>query len=478
MKFLGILILFISITPVLCQESLQKVLNEIYVQPFYKHANLGISVREVKDGHLIAGIAKDKMMIPASTLKIITTLTARKKLGSDFRFETVLTYDGEISSDGILHGNIYIKGSGDPTLGGGRIPGNPNLKEWENNMVKAITLAGINCIEGDIVAITNSEDTPPIADSWQWHDLGNYYASGSFQLNVNENLYNIYYNRNLPLKEEAKISYIEPYIPLLDIKSQVVLDSSHTEDKAFIYGVPYTYQREVHGSIPKGKTLFKIKGAIPDPPMFLAYRLYNALGQSNVSGSHYRTQKEDIPVRETNLIVKHESPILAEIIKYANESSINLYTNALFERLGQSKSFKENAVVLKSILKNDGIDVTPLHIEDGSGLSARNLMSADFMAYFLSNQMKFLSYGDIPDIFSTAGVNGTVRNLLLKSPAKGKMWIKSGSMDKVLAYAGYCKTASGKLVAFSVMLNGSTAMTMRENKTELEKILDAIYRFS
>ena len=92
--------------------------------------------------------------------------------------------------------------------------------------------------------------------------------------------------------------------------------------------------------------------------------------------------------------------------------------------------------------------------------------------------MTTMTASDIPNLMPTVGERGTVKNLLAQSPAKGKMWAKSGSMDKTLAYAGYCRTASGKLVAFSVMLNGSVARTMKENKIELEEILDAIYRFS
>jgi D-alanyl-D-alanine carboxypeptidase/D-alanyl-D-alanine-endopeptidase (penicillin-binding protein 4) len=454
------------------------VLNDIHSQAFYKHANLGVSVRDVSNGHLIASLSKDKMMIPASTLKIITTMTAKKILGDGFKFETHLKYDGELAGDGTLHGNIYIQGNGDPTLGAGRIPNNKDLKDLESQMLSDIRRAGILCIEGDIIAIVNDDESMPISESWQWNDLGNYYATGSWSINVNENLYNVYYNRNFPLGTSAKISYIEPYIPNLTIKSYVTIDSAHTADNSFIFGAPFTYQRMVRGTLPQGKNLFKIKGAIPDPPLFLAYRLYTALGQMHISESKYKTELKDNIVTEYKPIAKYYSPTLTEIIQYTNDMSINLYADALLEQIGKAKNIKGNAEILKSNLRNQGIDVTPLHIEDGSGLSPRNLLSPDLMALFLSMQMTTISEKDIPNLLPTVGVRGTVKTLLNKSSAKGKMWVKSGSMDKILTYAGYCRTASGKLVSFSVMLNGSTAKSMKENKIELEKILDAIYRFS
>lgn len=476
MKYLLFILYFTTTFLVSGQSPLQKVLNDIHSKPFFKHASLGVCVRDVTDGQLIATLSKDKMMNPASTLKLITTLTAKSTLGTTFRFKTTLSHDGVLKDDGTLHGNIYIQGSGDPTLGAGRIPGNANMKEWENYVVNEIKASGIHCIEGDIVALVNNQTSAPLGDSWQWHDIGNYYASGSWSLNINENLYSIYYNRNMNLGETAKLSYIEPYIPNLKISTFVSVDSQHTEDKAYIFGTPYNYQRDVQGTIPQGKSLFRIKGAIPDPPLFLAYRLFTALGQHHIDGSHYRTQLDTFS--DFNKIHTYVSPPLAEIIRYTNDQSINIYADALLNSIGQSSFVKKNAEILKLILQKDGLDVTAIHIEDGSGLSARNLVSPDFMTSFLVKQMTTMTASDIPNLMPTVGERGTVKNLLAQSPAKGKMWAKSGSMDKTLAYAGYCRTASGKLVAFSVMLNGSVARTMKENKIELEEILDAIYRFS
>ncbi|MBP6569597.1 MAG: D-alanyl-D-alanine carboxypeptidase, partial [Saprospiraceae bacterium] len=112
-----------------------------------------------------------------------------------------------------------------------------------------------------------------------------------------------------------------------------------------------------------------------------------------------------------------------------------------------------------------------------SGLSARNLMSPDFLTSFLLLYGKDKSMSELENLLPPAGKRGTVKNILLQSKAKGNMLVKSGSMDKILTYSGYCKTVSGRMVSFSVFLNSSTAKKMKENKTELEKILDAIYRF-
>ncbi|MBK6500649.1 MAG: D-alanyl-D-alanine carboxypeptidase [Saprospiraceae bacterium] len=142
------------------------------------------------------------------------------------------------------------------------------------------------------------------------------------------------------------------------------------------------------------------------------------------------------------------------------------------------KDITENVQIMLDNLQSMGLDTYPFNMEDGSGLSPRNLISPDLMASFLAKQSQYLGDVDFKNILPTVGESGTVKNMLGNSPAKGRMWIKSGSMGKILCYAGYARAASGRLITFAVFLNNSQAKTFKENKTELEKIIDTIYRFS
>ena len=457
------------------QGSLQDILTELSKNPFYKHSHLGIAVQDVSEQKVIADINKDKLFIPASTIKLITTLSTRQLLSDNYRFTTSLYYDGNITDEGTLQGNIYIIGKGDPTFGINKISGNPSMDEILNIFSERILQAGIRCIEGKVIAIANEKMQPPIGDSWQWNDLGNYYASGAWSINVNENSYNIYYNHDMELGAEAQISYIEPYIPRLTIDSQVTIDSAHTADNAYIFGAPFTYGRFIKGTIPQGKGLFKIKGSIPNPPLFFAYRLYALLHHKGISVDDYDTE----PVKKEGMtcIFEHHSPLLKEIIKITNDQSNNLYAEATLKALG-GKDIKENVQIILDNLKSMGLETNSVNLEDGSGLSPRNLISPYHMSSFLVKQSQFLGESNLKNVLPTVGESGTVKNMLGNSPAKGRMWIKSGSMEKVLCYAGYTRAASGKLIAFAVFLNNSPAKTFKENKTELEKILDTIYRFS
>ncbi|MBC7885768.1 MAG: D-alanyl-D-alanine carboxypeptidase/D-alanyl-D-alanine-endopeptidase [Saprospiraceae bacterium] len=464
------------------ESQLQQKIRQTSESSFYKHANLGISVRDLVTGEVLGDLEKDKMLIPASSLKLITTLVGYELLGSDFCYETAISYDGHIDSDGTLKGNIYIEGSGDPTFGSDRISGNPGAEEMVRKMVDDIRSFGIHCLEGNIISDESIYNSFPVAPTWQWNDLGNYYAAGAWGINFNENQYGIYFHRNGPIGSQTKIAYLQPYIPNLELSNEVTVDSADSGDNAYIFGGPYHYGKRIVGTIPQGKDLFRIRGSIPDPPLFLAYKVLKELESRDMGGhihmtKYYRDPKKNI----RNRISAYSSPFLKSIVKSTNDESININCESILKTLGYvirgNGSGGDGIKVIKDFLSKKKLDIAALHMEDGSGLSARNLISPDLMSKFLYMYARDNGTNFISQLLPEAGKTGTVKNLLTNSRAKGNMWVKSGSMDKTLSYSGYAKTLSGRFVSFSVMLNASSARKMKENRSELEKILEAIYLF-
>jgi len=462
---------------------LQSKIDNIASSDFYKHASLGVSVRDAKTGEVVGQVQKDKMLVPASSLKLITTLSGREILGPEFRYETKISHDGFIDTDGTLKGNLYIEGSGDPTLGSDRIKGNLNGDQLFRKIISDVKTHGITCVEGDIIADESVFNSFPISPSWQWNDLGNYYAAGAWGLNVHENEYAIYFHRNGPIGSLSRIAYFKPFVPNLELDNEVTIDDADSGDNAYIFGGPYHYGKRVVGTIPRGKNLFVVKGSLPDPPSYFSYRVLQELEKNDMGGHIYKTQyRPDTKKSSRKKITSYFSSSLNEIIKLANDRSINIYCESILKTIGIRKrnagSGGEGIAAIEDLLQSRNMDIRALHMEDGSGLSTRNLVSPDFLTNFLCNYVRDKNLNDITPLLPRVGVEGTVKFILINSPAKGNMWIKSGSMDKILTYSGYCKAASGRYVAFSVFLNASTAKKKSENKAELEKILDAIYRFS
>ena len=128
---------------------------------------------------------------------------------------------------------------------------------------------------------------------------------------------------------------------------------------------------------------------------------------------------------------------------------------------------------LKKQLFSLGFDESTFTLDDGSGLSTKNQVSADLLSRFLVQFLKSKDRALVKEIIPSVGERGTVKRLLVNSEAKGKIWAKSGSMNNVLSYTGYCETESGRFI----ILNTHDAQGKHPRRAELEKILEAIYKF-
>ncbi|MEZ4909261.1 MAG: D-alanyl-D-alanine carboxypeptidase/D-alanyl-D-alanine-endopeptidase [Saprospiraceae bacterium] len=465
------------------QPTLQNKIETILKDDFYSSSHIGVSVRDVSNNAVLADVNKDKRLVPASSLKLITTLISLELLGEDYVYKTTITHDGYIDDFGILKGNLYIEGSGDPSFGSDRIPGVPDLKAQLEIILKDIKKYGIQCIEGDIISDESVFNSFSVAPTWQWNDLGNYYAAGAWGLNVNENLYNVYFNSNKPIGSPSPIAYYEPRIPNLKLDNEVTIDSAHTGDNVYIFGGPYHYGKRAIGTVPQGKTLFKVKGSIPDPPLFFAYTLLSFLEKNDMGGLNYKTLYRTTNSKASRKkIVQYTSPPLKLLVKYANDYSINIYCESFLKTLGAEKdgmgSGANGIEVIEQYLKSNKISLENCVMADGSGLSNRNLLSPDVLTTFLTLIGSKTKFDSLYEVIPPAGIRGTVKSLFGGSSLQGKFLVKTGSMDRVLTYSGYCQAISGKFVAFSVFLNHSDFPKPRDNKLKLAKILESIYKYS
>ena len=279
------------------QSPLQNSIDALSRDADLRHAGLGICVIDIENGKVIAQYEKDRSLIPASSLKVVTTATTLAKLGSDFRFKTELQYDGNIDRNGTLNGNLYIKGFGDPTLGSDRFKAAMPVDQLMAEFVQAVKKAGIKKIAGKIVGDASFFSSSVNGRTWVWEDLGNYYASGAWGLNILENRFYLNFQQNPKLGHQPKIESTKPSIPNLMLINEVRSAEKKSGDNAYVFGSPYSYTRFVRGTIPVGKSTFTIKGGIPDPPFFTGYLLMEALENNDVSTSKMATSQDAIRAR-------------------------------------------------------------------------------------------------------------------------------------------------------------------------------------
>jgi D-alanyl-D-alanine carboxypeptidase/D-alanyl-D-alanine-endopeptidase (penicillin-binding protein 4) len=169
------------------QVSFQKSIDNWIKHDYLKFSQIGIAVYDINNNTYLGGVNHQKSLIPASSLKIIPTLLIQEKLGANYTYSTKIAYTGTISKDGILNGNLYIIGAGDPSLGSNRFVGYADKDSLLNLITHKIANNGINCIDGNLYLVPSIYDNNNVANTWQWNDISNYYTT----IKINSPFYGI-----------------------------------------------------------------------------------------------------------------------------------------------------------------------------------------------------------------------------------------------------------------------------------------------
>lgn len=474
----------------LAHQRLLLFLDELQNGPLVRHGTVGLSVRRVRDGENLIGYNSRQSLSTASTLKLITTATALATLGPNYTYTTTLEYDGSIR-DSVLTGNLYLRGSGDPSLGSWRFTGYPDATTLLQIWSDAVRKTGIKRIEGTIIGDAALYDDLPTPDTWPWGDLGNYYGAGLSALNFNENLYQVVFRPGKAVGTPATVLRTEPPIPYLSLINQVATDTRGTGDQVNIYGAPFAEQQWLTGKVPMGVSEFTVKGSLPDPAHYVAFALQEQLKQDGVSTANpavavrpgqpwpgqITTGRPDArAVPKRTQLHQYKSPVLLELAQQTNFQSINLYAEALLRTAARQINPKTQTVTdateaVEHFWKTKGVNVDGFRIRDGSGLSTVGALTADNMTGILAAMGREKSFPQFYETIPIVGQSGTVRNLARNTAAAGNVRAKSGTIEGVRAYAGYFTAKDGELMTFSVMINRYTPGQSRAITAQLERIM-------
>ena len=413
-------------------------------------------------------------------LKTVATATALEILGEDYRYPTTLEYDG-ILENGTLEGNLYIKGSGDPSLGSSHFA--PGQNKFLSTWIAALQKAGIKHITGSVISDESIFDTEGVSIKWLREDMGNYYAPGSYGISIFDNMYKLSLQTGAAGTRPV-LKGTEPDIPFIRFKNYLKA-APVSSDSAYIIGAPLDDVRYLYGVLPANREAYVLKGDIPDPALYLARYLTDQLQQKGIrvdgSPSCYRIEVEENRWKkgERKEIVTTYSPTLREIASVCNHVSHNLYADALVKTVGLQykprrnemiSSFGRGVQVVKEYWEKKGLDVFPLRMNDGSGLAPADKVSAGFMGELL---VYMATESAVSDAFIAslpqAGIEGSVRNFLKGSKLQGKAHLKSGGITGVRSYAGYI-TKDGKTYAVAVFSNNYSCPMSRMTRA-LEKLL-------
>lgn len=473
-KILSIILIIISFTlRAQTSKDVRVAIQKMAADKDLRNASIGFYALDLDSGKVIAGLGSNKSLVPASTMKLVTTATALEILGPNKKFTTSIRYSGTIDSSGVLNGNVYIFGGGDPALGSKRYK--KHYANFINKWAKELVLLGIDSINGQVIGNASIFSNQMIPSTWIWGDLGNYYGAGACGLSVYENI--CYVELSSGKKgDSTEITCVTPYIPNLEFNN-TVKGMQTKKDQSYIFGAPYQENRIIKGGIPTYKIGYIVKGSIPDPAYLVAFELdmeLRGLGVkiAETSSSTNRLKTNLIP--NTTLVSVLKSPKLRSIINQTNTHSINLYAEHLINTVGLKKyksgDTGSGSEAVIDFWEQKGMDIGGFYVNDGSGLSRFNGVTPKQLVYILKYMNNSKNANDFKGSLPVAGKTGTLRKFGKGTVAYNNIKAKSGYMTRVRSYAGYVTTKDNRTIVFALIVNNYNC-TSYQMKKKMEQIM-------
>ncbi len=468
-------------------HQVERAIHEVIEDDIFENAFWGVMVTNLKTGQPLFEHNAGKSFIPASNTKLFTTAAALEHLGADYRYRTALYADGPVV-DGELHGNLIVRGSGDPVIGGRFNNGDRTevFRAWADSL----RAAGIDRITGDIIGDDDVFDDTPLGRGWSWDDEAYWYSAEISGLSFNDNAVD-FTMRSRQTGMPAQVSW-EPfntnYVQVINSTVTISPDSSLKEGYTRASG---SNTIRLSSRIPRGTSDLESL-TVSNPTLYFVHVLRESLLRSGIAVSGEPVDVDDMPIKPDyargrfRRIATHLSPPLADIISVINKRSQNLYAEQLLKTLAAEFPAPETLLPLGSAERGieaamqtfarAGIDTSRIQLVDGSGLSRMNLVAPSMITRLLGYmwlhpdaRIREAFYESLP----VAGVDGTLQYRISQGSLRGRVRAKTGTVSNASTLSGYVTTAGGTPLAFCLMCNHYTVKTreVREAQDALVAIL-------
>lgn len=429
------------------------------------------------EGQILESLNSEKVVIPASNQKLITTAAILDHFGSDFRYETSIYGDGDLNGE-VWDGNLVIKGSGDPSISG-------DLYEDEryyvfNTFLEQLQDKGIKKIDGNLIADVSLFDEQIYPKGWDWYDFSFYYGVQISPLSFNNNAVDLEVFADGKIGDKPRITWFPDSTDYVEfINEQVITHPSIDYDEY--------YRRELGGNrIVLGSTLPKAyyedeSLSIDDPAMFFldSFKKYLLNNGIEVDGFLVvSNEKQDVSALK--VMATHRSKPLSELVKWTNKESDNFYTEMMIKTLsadvsGQPGTFEHGIDEVRNFLFGMGIDTTYVQMNDGSGMAGGNFNKTSIISDVLVKMKDHSEFDAYFNSMSVAGIDGTLQYRMKGTPLYNNFKGKSGFVTGVRTLSGYLEAKSGKEVIVSIATNNYISEKVSPIDAVHEQILMYLY---
>ncbi len=469
---------------------LVRVADSVLSTPPMDQLHWGILFRDLSTGEELYRANGSRKFIPASIVKLPVALAALDLLGPDYRWETALWAAGDVTPDGTLVGDLLLPATADPTLSE-RF--HPDDRAPLDSLAVRLLRSGVRRVEGDLVVDVSRWDSVTVPGSWMVEDLGGWWGStpGAFGVAEGEVRIEVRPGR---LGRPAELRAWPPALsdPFLDVRITTVHPDSTTElDTRYL---PGSGRLVVRGTVEAGP-VDTLRISARDPVGVAARALGDALREAGVDlrGSVRVVVDPDsaraaYPVHRRLAALR--SPPLSEVVRALLEPSQNWIAEQLLVTLGQEhlpdpvegwmgagmegtdprppewappsggedapSTRREWALELVEgyLVHRVGVDSLDVRLRDASGLSTQNLVTP-------RSVVRMLEYGSAApwrDVLLDALASPGEEESTLEHRLRGlepRVWAKTGTLTNVVALSGFIRTAGGRTLVFSVLVNGS-----------------------
>lgn len=466
--------IFFSLS-ICAQSDLETAKNNFVNDPWLAHASIGFCVTDLSTKTKIISHNDQVSLPPASTVKLFSTASAFEILGSSYRPKTRLYAPKGIDANGIISGDLWIRGGGDVSLGSRYYNEENELDQFLHQWADSLYGLGLRKIEGDVIGDASEFGYQGAPDGWNWADMGNYYGAGPSGLPIYDNMLRFYLKVGGKVGTKAILLKIFPEVEGLHFNNYIEAAASKG-DNSYVYGAPYSLDRFGTGYLPRNSSSFMVKGSLPDPELQFAselIRVFRAHG-IQVSGQPrcFRNMNQTpayLRYKSMSLVYLHQGRTIKSLAFWTNMKSVNVYAEQLICMVARENGLGGDTKSATDFLERywaRRIDAAGLNLKDGSGLSRSNGITASNFCSLLCYMHTSASAADFRESLPIAGESGTLSKICYGQAAHGRVWAKSGTMNKIKAYSGYVKTITGKELAFSIIVNNYSC----SNDDVVEKI--------
>ena len=429
--------------------------------------NTSMTLRSVKTGKIIYEHNGTVGRQTASNMKLLTGATALGILGEDYRYETRIYIDGEIV-DNVLKGNVYLQGTGDPTLM------YDNLKKIAMQLKKQ----GINKVTGKIYADDTLFTDSTLPRGATKSEETYYYAARTSALSMSPNE-DFDAGTVIVQVTGSKVGKAATVKVIPHTSGQVIVNKT-TTGKSTSISVKRQYntnQIVVTGTIPAGKST-KTWVTVKDPTLATGYAFTGALKAVDIQAASTATKKAT-PSNAT-LIYTHQSRTLSAMfnpyMKLSNNSMADLFIRTIAAEKYGTGTLSLGLKEAKGYLAAIGVTSTGMTLVDGSGLSSKNRVSSNIISellYEMQYEPTFIKYYDSLPVGGNANrlIGGTLKNRFTGTYA-GRVHAKTGYINNVYSLYGFVKTKKGNTFIFSILTENQSSSAIANVDKVVKTLID------